>query len=117
MPRYEATSKDIGKWTPLVRVNREAPTLVFADSRKQVPQASSTAALTSSFAPESAMEAEVAALLKAAGVQSERRVEETEEALALKVCMTISIDHSCGPLKHAAYWAISLSDFNSCHRP
>ena len=68
-----------------MRVNREAPTLVFANPKHNVAKTSSTAALAAKFKPESKMEAEVAAMLKAAGAQNELHVEEAEEALALQV--------------------------------
>lgn len=68
-----------------MRVNREAPTLVFKGPQNDIPKTSTTAALTAKFKPESGMEAEVAAMLKAAGVQNEQDVEDAEQALALQV--------------------------------
>ena len=68
-----------------MRVNREAPTLVFTPAQNDVPRKSSTAALAENFQPKGGMEADVAALLKAAGFQSEKALEDAEEALALKV--------------------------------
>ena len=68
-----------------MRVNREAPTLVFTNNRNDVPKTSTTAALAAKFKPESKMEAEVAEMLKAAGAQNEQEVEDAEEALALQV--------------------------------
>ena len=84
--RYEETKRDVTKWTPIVRANREAPTLVFTAPRNDVPRTTTTAALTSKFQPSSGgMEAEVAAMLTAAGISSDRGVEDAEEALALQV--------------------------------
>lgn len=68
-----------------MRVNREAPTLVFQNNNNDVAKTSTTAALAAKFRPESKMEGEVAALLKAAGAQNEQEVENAEEALALQV--------------------------------
>lgn len=85
--RYEETKRDVTKWTPIVRVNREAPTLVFAHPKNDVAKTSSTAAIAAKFKPESKMEAEVAAMLKAAGAHNELQVEEAEEALALQVIL------------------------------
>lgn len=87
MLRYEATKEDIAKWTPIVRANREAATLVLTAPKNDVPATNSTAALTAKFQPKEGMEAEVAALLKAAGVHSDQAVEQAEEALALKVLL------------------------------
>ena len=84
--RYEETKRDVTKWTPIVRANREAPTLVFTAPRNDVPRTTTTAALTSKFQPSSGgMEAEVAAMLTAAGISSDKGVEDAEEALALQV--------------------------------
>ena len=49
--RYEDTRKDVAKWVPLVKANREAPTLRFAAGNEDVPRASTTAALTAKFTP------------------------------------------------------------------
>lgn len=73
-----------------MRVNREAPTLVFANPKNDIAKTSSTAALAAKFKPESKMEEEVAAMLKAAGAQSELQVEEAEHALALQVYMSLT---------------------------
>lgn len=67
------------------QANREAPTLAFSKPRGGAAKAATTAALTAQFAPETDMEAEVAAMLQAAGVHSAKAVEEAEDALALKV--------------------------------
>ena len=83
------------KWTPIVRVNREAPTLVFKGPQNDVPRTSTTAALTAKFEPETGMEAEVAAMLKAAGLQNEQEVEEAEQELALQVWMECLHTKSC----------------------
>jgi U3 small nucleolar RNA-associated protein 14 len=81
---YEAAAKDVAKWIPLVKANREAPTLRFAADRAAVPRTASVAALAARHAPETAMEAEVAALLEAAGAHTARAVAEAERALAAK---------------------------------
>ena len=67
------------------QANREAPTLAFSKPRGGAAKATTTAALTAQLLPETDMEAEVAAMLQAAGVHSGKAVEEAEDALALKV--------------------------------
>ena len=57
--RYEDTSKDVSKWQPIVKANREAPTLRFSDGREELP-GSSTAALAATHQPASQMEREIA---------------------------------------------------------
>jgi hypothetical protein len=69
----------------VVKANREAPSLRFTSDKAAVPRVTTTAALAAKHAPETAMEAEVAALLEAAGAHSARAVAEAEEALAMKV--------------------------------
>jgi U3 small nucleolar RNA-associated protein 14 len=75
----------VSKWQSIVKSNREAPTLKFEGPREGLPKvAVSTTALAASFKPENDLEAEVAAMLEAAGAHDGRAVEEAEEALALK---------------------------------
>ncbi|KAK9806336.1 hypothetical protein WJX72_010623 [[Myrmecia] bisecta] len=81
---YEATGKEVTKWQPVVKANREAPTIRFTSGREDIPKTNTTAAMASSFKPETDMEAEVAALLQAAGAHTGEAVEQQEEALALK---------------------------------
>lgn len=81
---YEAAKQEVSKWMPLVKANREVPTLRFTKDNAAVPRLASTAALAAKHIPETAMEAEVAALLASAGAQSGAAIAETEEALALK---------------------------------
>lgn len=82
---YEVTSKDVTKWQAMVKANREAPTLAFSKPRGAAGPATTTAALTAQFQPETDMEAQVAAMLRAAGVDSGKAVQDGEDALALKV--------------------------------
>lgn len=56
---YEETKKEVTKWMPLVKANREAPTLRFTADRDAVPRTSTTAALAAKHVPETDMEAEV----------------------------------------------------------
>ncbi|KAL6752320.1 small-subunit processome [Haematococcus lacustris] len=81
---YETTSKEVSKWQPLVKANREAPTLRFTAARDEVPHVNTTAALVAQHVPEGDMEAEVAALLQAAGAATTKAVAEAEQALSLK---------------------------------
>ena len=82
---YETTKEDITKWQPLVKANREAPTLEFKSGRDDVARSNSTAALAAKFVPGNDMEEQIAELLRAAGAHSGEAVEEAEEALALQV--------------------------------
>lgn len=81
---YEAAKQEVSKWMPLVKANREVPTLRFTKDNAAVPRLATTAALAAKHVPETEMEAEVAALLESAGAQSAAALAETEEALALK---------------------------------
>ena len=49
---------------PLVKANREAPTLRFTSDKAAVPRTSTTAALAAQHVPETDMEAEVGAALQ-----------------------------------------------------
>ena len=49
----------MAKWQGIVKANREAPTLRFADGREELPR-SSTAAMAATFRPSSSMEQEIA---------------------------------------------------------
>jgi U3 small nucleolar RNA-associated protein 14 len=69
---------------PVVKAHREAPTLHFKADVSAVERTVTTASLAAKHEPETAMEAEVAALLQAAGVQTAVAVAEAEEALAMK---------------------------------
>ncbi|PNW76852.1 hypothetical protein CHLRE_11g478966v5 [Chlamydomonas reinhardtii] len=66
--------------------NREAPTLRLVAGRDEVPRVNTTAALVAQHTPsaDNALEAEVAALLEAAGAANAEALEEAEEKLALK---------------------------------
>jgi len=81
---YETAKKEATKWVPMVKAHREAPTLVFTSDKSGVPKvASTTAALAANHKPETDMEAEIAAILEAAGAGTAQAVTEAEEALAL----------------------------------
>ncbi|GLC47246.1 hypothetical protein PLESTF_000895000 [Pleodorina starrii] len=83
---YEAAAEDVTKWQSIVKANREAPTLRLVSGRNEVSRVSTTAALVAQHVPsaDNALEAEVAALLEAAGADSTKAIEEAEEQLALK---------------------------------
>ncbi|GFR45758.1 hypothetical protein Agub_g7173 [Astrephomene gubernaculifera] len=83
---YEAASKEVSKWLPIVKANREAPTLRLVSGREDVPRVTTTAALVAQHTPsaDNALEAEVAALLEQAGAANTEAIEEAEEQLALK---------------------------------
>jgi U3 small nucleolar RNA-associated protein 14 len=69
---------------PVVKAHREAPTIHFKADVSAVERTVTTASLAAKHEPETAMEAEVAALLQAAGAQTAAAVAEAEEALAMK---------------------------------
>ncbi len=71
-----------------MQANREAPTLHFKSGAEDVPRTNSTAALAAKFAPEAGLEAEVAAMLAAAGASNAEALAEAEESLALNVSPT-----------------------------
>jgi uncharacterized protein YqeY len=75
---------------PPLQSNREAPTLRFTSARGEVASAAaSSASLVDGFAPDAAdpegLEAQVAALLGAAGGAGAAAMAEAEQALAEKV--------------------------------
>lgn len=82
---YETAKKDIEKWMPFVKANREAPTLHFKSDQSAVPKSTTTASIAAKHQPETPMEAEVAALLQAAGADTASAVTEAEEALSMKL--------------------------------
>lgn len=74
----------------MLQANREAPTIRFMSARNEVSEAAaSTAALVDGFTPNTddpdGLEAQVAALLGAAGSLSAHAMAEADEALAPKV--------------------------------
>lgn len=80
---YESAKAEAAKWVPIVKAQREAPTVHFTADKSAVAKiASSTAALVAQHTPQTAMEAEVAALLEAAGAGTAAAVAEAEDALA-----------------------------------
>ncbi|PRW50835.1 U3 small nucleolar RNA-associated 14-like protein A [Chlorella sorokiniana] len=81
---YDESKKEADKWVPIVKANREAPTIRFTADKSAVPRVTTTAALAAKHRPETDMEAEVAALLQKAGAHSAKAVAEAEEALAMK---------------------------------
>eukprot|EP00898_Chlorokybus_atmophyticus_P006709 jgi/Chlat1/7039/Chrsp56S06716 len=80
MAGYETTSKDVSKWLPIVKRNREAATIVI----NQKPEVAklTTAGLSAKFQPTTPFEKEMAELLQKAGVADTKAIEE-QEALAL----------------------------------
>lgn len=84
-PRYEAASKDVSKWRPLVKANAAAPTIHFTSDKAAVHTTTTVAGLVDKHAPMTGMEAEVAAMLARAGAHSDRALAESEQALAARV--------------------------------
>ncbi|GLI69141.1 hypothetical protein VaNZ11_013698 [Volvox africanus] len=83
---YAAAAKEVSRWQSIVKANREVPTLRLVSGREQVPRVTNTAALVAQHtaSADNALEAEVAALLQAAGVANTEAIEEAEEKMALK---------------------------------
>lgn len=83
---YEQTSKDLAKWIPSVKTNREADHLSFPLKHESVRQDNSNAGMTEKFVERTALETEVAAVLKASSAieQHKQGLTETEQ-LALKM--------------------------------
>ncbi len=82
---YDQSKKDIKKWMPLVKSQREAPTLQLTSGGKESQKISSLSAVASNHTPENKMELEVAAMLEAAGAHTASAVAESEEALAMRM--------------------------------
>ncbi|KAK9837770.1 hypothetical protein WJX74_004747 [Apatococcus lobatus] len=81
---YEDRVEDIAKWQPIIKANREAPTLTFTTGQERAAKPGSVAALAATFTPDNKMEAEIAAVLEKAGATSSKQVEQSESAAALK---------------------------------
>jgi U3 small nucleolar RNA-associated protein 14 len=72
---YEVSKKDVSRWTPLVKTNREAATL-WLKQDSEVARATSAAGLASRHEAMSSFEKEVASLLKEAGHASTASVQQ-----------------------------------------
>lgn len=82
---YDQSKKDIKKWMPLVKSQREAPTLQLTSGGAESHKITSLSAIASNHTPENKMELEVAAMLEAAGAHTASAVAESEEALAMRM--------------------------------
>jgi U3 small nucleolar RNA-associated protein 14 len=82
---YDESKKDIKKWMPLVKSQREAPTLQLTSGRMDAQRPTSVSAMAAKHTPENKMELEVAAMLEAAGAHTASAVAESEEALAMRM--------------------------------
>ena len=80
--------QDVTKWQAVVKANREVATLSFPHRRDGAPRKNTTQAIVADFRPESALEAEVAALLEAAGAASGKDLA-SAEAMEMN---TLSVD-------------------------
>jgi len=77
---YEATGEVVAKWQPIVKANREKPTLKFTDQERDKMQRKETiAAMNADFAPANDFEREIMAKLKEAGMASGKDVERGED--------------------------------------
>ena len=64
---YEETAKDITKYQPIVKENREKRTLKFEPSRKDMHRKDTLGALVADFTPRTELEKEIAQVLKDSG--------------------------------------------------
>ena len=64
---YEETAKDITKYQPIVKENREKRTLKFEPPRKDMHRKETLGALVADFTPRSELEKEIAKVLKDSG--------------------------------------------------
>ena len=77
---YEATGEAVTKWQPIVKQNREKPTLTFVDQeRAKMPRKKSIAALNADFVPENDFEREIMAKLRETNATTGRDVERAED--------------------------------------
>eukprot|EP00742_Colponemidia_sp_Colp-10_P011047 GILJ01012217.1.p1 GENE.GILJ01012217.1~~GILJ01012217.1.p1 ORF type:complete len:905 (-),score=233.95 GILJ01012217.1:34-2550(-) len=75
---YEFTTKDVSKWVPLVKRNREAEQLRFP--MNEPPRVTVTsAALVSTFEAENDFEKEVANILEESGMLEDKKIQEGEK--------------------------------------
>lgn len=84
---YEKSKDEVTKWQPLVKKNREAPSLVFNEVEKRVT--STIGALADKFKPATNMEKEIALLLEESQLDNEKAIE-AAEALELNKVLFIS---------------------------
>ena len=77
---YEATGEAVTKWQPIVKANREKPTLKFTDQERDKMQRKETiAAMNADFQPANDFEKEIMAKLKEAGMATGKDVERGED--------------------------------------
>ena len=77
---YETTKADIAKWQPIVKENREKPTLNFVGvERNKMHRKKSLASINTDFVPENDFEKEIMAHLKEANALTGQDVERAED--------------------------------------
>ncbi|GBG74923.1 hypothetical protein CBR_g19437 [Chara braunii] len=72
---YSKAKEEVSKWAPIIRKNRDAPTLVF--NKVELPRV--TTAHIATIKPKTAMEKEIAAVLEESGLADVKRLENAEE--------------------------------------
>jgi U3 small nucleolar RNA-associated protein 14 len=75
---YQDTVKEVSKWTPLIKHNRQAEHLKFPMNAAP-KQNLSSAALAGKFKPETELENQVESILKASGMSDDKSIQQTEE--------------------------------------
>ena len=77
---YETTKADIAKWQPIVKENREKPTLNFVGvERDKMHRKKTLASINTDFVPENDFEKEIMAHLKEANALTGEDVERAED--------------------------------------
>ena len=77
---YETTKADIAKWQPIVKENREKPTLNFVGvERDKMHRKKSLASINTDFVPENDFEKEIMRHLKEANALTGQDVERAED--------------------------------------
>lgn len=75
---YELARKEVSKWIPVIRANRQAKNLSFpAPVPKELP--TTTEAIVSSFAAQTSLEKSIQAILKKSGMDSEENLIKAEQ--------------------------------------
>lgn len=99
---YEQTSKDLAKWIPSVKANREADHLSFPLKHESQREDASNAGLTAKFVERTGLETEVAAVLRASMAieQQDKGLTESEQVGVMATCIPAQLAcHAPSPLQ------------------
>ena len=82
---YASTKKQVKEWVPFVQANRKAEHLSFVALNQAQRQKLTTHSLVASHKPTTGIEKTVDSLLKASGMDSDRKIKKKEESELMKM--------------------------------